>query len=204
MDQILNSMSGWPLAAILAGLAGYNLSKGIAGPGLRRRVDFFLHAFMSMSMAAMALGVGWPVLPQLLLFALATHWFLIQAVSRFVQPPRPRGHALMCFYNASAMAGAGLAILPLGPLSTSGFVRFQNHHHSAPGPLETVLPEGTYEVAAAFFVAATIAFSISAVRGALRSKQRSIYGPPRRGGYRHSLAEAFSAAAMAIMLTQMS
>lgn len=204
MSQSLNFMSIGVLAVVLTGLVAYHVVEAVMSRGLRSRINSFLHALMSASMAAMALRLGWPVLPQLLLFAVATHWFVVQAVSRPEYLQCNRRDRLKCIYKAASMAAGGLMILPLGSMSMAHSVISPGHHHSAPDVTEIVAPEGTYGIGAGLFVLATAAFSLAAIRTALLPRRKGTHyahSAPRR--MLGSAAEAVSAAAMAMMLALM-
>lgn len=205
MNQSLNFTSSWALAAVLAGLVAYHLVAAVTSPRLSSRINSFLHALMSASMGAIVLRLDWPVLPQLVLFALATHWFVVQSVLRAELLRCTRRDRLKCIYNAAAMAAAGLMILPLGPMSMAHLVLAPGHRHSAPTVTEiVVMPEGIYEIGAGFFVATTAGFSLAVILGALRPcREETEYAYFAQHRILGLAAEAVSAATMAMMFAVM-
>ena len=112
----------WALLALLLAATLYSAWRGLAAARPAGRVDSALHALMTAAMALMLIPGGqWPVLPQVLLFALGAWWFILQAVrrrtgSRDAWPPTGQGKPL---YDAAAMAAMafmlavkGLWVLP--------------------------------------------------------------------------------------------
>jgi hypothetical protein len=77
------------------------------------RVNYALHALMTLAMIAMLFhGWDWPLLPQLLAFALAAWWFTVQASSTLAQHAihrggHPRGKSL---HDAFVMAAMGVML----------------------------------------------------------------------------------------------
>lgn len=204
MSQSLNNTSSLTLSAVLCGLVIYHLMEAATVRKLSIQMNSCLHALMSASMAAMVLGLGWPLLPQLIIFALAAHWFVVQAVSRVEYLRCSTSDRLKCIYYAAAMAAAGLMLLPLGPTPTAYTALPPAHHHSILTGSKTLIPESVYEIGIGVFVAAAIVFSLSAFRSAFRRFHKRTEGvviAPRR--FLASATEIVSAVSMAIMLNVM-
>ena len=146
----------WALLALLLAATLYSARQGMAAARPAGRVDSALHALMTAAMALMLVPAGqWPVLPQVLLFALGAWWFVVQAVrrrtrSRDDRPPTGRGKPL---YDAAAMiamafmlAAKGLWVLPASaaaPPLQGRLVPVLHHGGSASVPLAVPAPDWT-------------------------------------------------------------
>lgn len=82
------------LTAVFALTAAWFAGHGVRGGSWADRVCDTFHVLMSLSMVAMAWpwGTAVPVLPQVLLFAAASVWFVLMAVLPPDRPPRNREH----------------------------------------------------------------------------------------------------------------
>ena len=199
----------WALFAVLLAATLYSAWQGMTEARPAGRVDSALHALMTAAMALMLVPGGqWPVLPQVLLFALGAWWFVLQAVRRRTGsqdgwPPTGQGKPL---YDAVAMAAmafmlaaqglrglpASAAVPPLqGPL-----VPVPHHGGPAAVPLAELGPVWSTqpELMPAVVIGLAIVFGVATVLWAARLLLQLWPGSqvppvpaairPRRSGFR--------------------
>ena len=215
----------WTLAVLLLAATVYSAVKSLHGAEPADRVGSALHAIMTAAMAAMQVpGSQWPVLPQLLLFAVGAWWFILQAVrlrtrSRGRWPMAGKGKPL---YDAAAMAAMAfmLAARDLWEPTAAGALRPASvpltaapHHGSAAAVPVPVWSTPTVLVLAVVFSLATVLWAARLILqlwpgsegppapGALDSRRE---GPGARqsGGVRavaDTAVEMVGAAALAFM-----
>jgi Domain of unknown function (DUF5134) len=142
----------WSLATALAAATIYCGFRAGSRSALVIRMNYGLHALMTAAMIAMLVHGGeWPLLPQILVFALAAWWFAVQAAATRAgtgtRPGRPgRGK---CLYDALMMAATAymLAVMRLASpaassgLQTPGVFAVQGAHHpGGAGALHVTFP----------------------------------------------------------------
>lgn len=131
----------WVLTVVFAGTALYSLFALVSSPtrtGSRAlprpvaRVGYSLHVVMSVAMIAMAWpwGMSIPLVPQIIVFALAAGWFLVVAVVRWRRPGGEHDSRAALIAHA-AMMGAMvwmLAVMPITMTTGSGATGCSAHH----------------------------------------------------------------------------
>lgn len=167
----------WTLAVLLLAATLYSAGQGLTGAGPAGRIGSVLHAFMTAAMAFMLVPGGrWPVLPQLLLFAVGAWWFVLQAVrlrtrSRGRWPRSGKGKPL---YDAAAMAAMAfmLAAKGLWEPTAAGALRpapgplTSAPHHGSAAAVPAAVPIPVWSTLTALVLA--VAFALAAVLWAAR------------------------------------
>ena len=103
-----------PVSLFLAAGTIFCLTKAMRGRTWLPRWNYGIHALMALGMLGMVWhGVDLPLLPQLLLFGVASFWFLLQAVSRaeFSLLCHTRSGRIGCFYHAGMLAAMVFMLL---------------------------------------------------------------------------------------------
>lgn len=192
------------LCVVLVTLITYQLWNAFVYSQLHSRINSLLHAMMQVAMCAMILGLGWPVLPQVIMFALATLWFVIQAFSHRSYLECGKPHRISCMYSAIGTGFTVLMILPTGPLLSPSPSDHSAHQHPAAGLGGSVTLDGAFQFGAWFFLVATVAFSLAATHATIRFRRnRTVRGLPAPRPIVKHVADSFSAGAMALMLQLM-
>ena len=164
----------WTLAVLLLAATLYSACRAVAAPGPAGRVGSALHALMTAAMALMLVpGSRWPLLPQVLLFAVGAWWFILQAVSRRVrarhgQPAIAHAKPL---YDAAAMAAmvfmlaaAGFwEVPPSGALPSAPDLPIPASHHGASAAASLAAPVHEWSTQPALVLA--VAFGLAVVFG---------------------------------------
>ncbi|KUM34338.1 DUF5134 domain-containing protein [Arthrobacter sp. EpRS71] len=103
-----------PVSLFLAAGTIFCLTKALTGRAGLPRWNYGVHALMALGMLGMVWhGVDLPLLPQVLLFGVASFWFLLQAVSRaeFSLLCHTRSGRIRCFYHAAMLAAMVFMLL---------------------------------------------------------------------------------------------
>lgn len=197
--MLLSISGGW----LLLGLAAFNAANALRGRVISR-INAILHSLMGITMSAMLFNLEWPILPQLIVFSVASLWFTVQALGRSeLNMYSDVGDRLKHFYDAGSMAALVLMLYP-SPSSVghenSPATGIVSHHSPIsptwPAGMAPTIPGPFYVAAAVFFIASAAAFLWIALRRIDRRDR------PRMSwlkGACPSATEALSALVMALM-----
>ncbi len=111
---MLASFLSIPVSLFLVAGAVFCLTRAFRRSSWVSTWNYGIHALMAIGMLGMVWhGVELPLLPQLLLFGVASFWFLLQAVSRaeFLLVCHTRSGRLSCFYHAAMLAAMVFMLL---------------------------------------------------------------------------------------------
>ena len=167
----------WTLAVLLLAATLYSAGQGLTGARPAGRIGSVLHAVMTAAMAFMLVPGGrWPVLPQLLLFAVGAWWFVLQAVrlrphSRGRWPVFGRAKPL---YDAAAMAAMAFMLAArslweptaAGALPPAPDPLISAPHHGSAAAVPAAVPVPAWSTLTALVL--TVAFALAAVLWAAR------------------------------------
>jgi hypothetical protein len=175
----------WTLAVLLLAATLYSAGLGLNGTGQEGRVGSVLHALMTAAMALMLVPSGqWPVLPQLLLFAVGAWWFVLQAVrlrkpsrahngthSRDRRPMSGKGKPI---YDAAAMAAMVFMLAatrlweltPSGALPPASGPLISAPHHGSAAAMPLAVPPPAWGTQTAVVLA--VVFGLAALHWTAR------------------------------------
>lgn len=217
---MLASFLSVPVSLILVGGALYCLIKAVRAHKWVVRLNYSIHTLMALSM----LGMAWhhielPLFPQLLLFSIASFWFLLQAVSRheFNLGCQDRSERLSCLYHA-AMLAAMVFMLTL-PHSAAPqqhlTAAVQNNGHAshtghalttAPAPVheaDALWTQPTTQVLAVLFAVAVLVWILPWGRNATKLQSRKEPGNSKPGRHRHLVLDRTYEAGAALSMSLM-
>jgi hypothetical protein len=222
---MLASFLNVPVSLILVGGALYCSMEAVRARKWVVRLNYSIHTLMALGM----LGMVWhhiqlPLFPQLLLFSIASFWFLLQAVSRheFRLGCHDRSERLSCLYHAAMLAAMVFMLtLPhsavpqqhlIVAVQDTGHVSHTGHVlTAAPAPLHeanALWTQPTTQVLAVLFATAVLVWLLPWGRAAakLQSRKEPVMSKPAR--HRHLILdrtyEAGAALTMSLMFAAVS
>lgn len=209
-----------PVSLILMAGTAFCLAKASKGSSWVIRLNHLLHALMALGMLGMIWhNVDLPLLPQLLLFGVASFWFLLQAVSRHEFALGCHGGAkrLACLYHAAMLAAMVfmLAILhPAVPSERATYLGLPSHHASQNHHALTVTvpsvrdvsplwTQSVTQVLALFFAAAVLAWLLPTNRAVAKLPVERTPGVNGRSDHRPIILERSFEAGTALAMSLM-
>jgi hypothetical protein len=212
------------MTAVLLAAAVYSVFRAGRTSALARRVDHGLHALMMMAMIVMlASGTPWPALPQILIFGVASWWFVLRAASRAAsRGPGPgaglrlTGHGKP-LYDALAMAAmtymlAAMDFREAHKISEAAGIMGRAVHHGVGAGVGQLPPSsmdwGTQPalMLAVTFLLASLLWAVRLVKGLRPGTAAKVaagvrhLSAGRAGGTGDALLEFVGALSMAVML----
>lgn len=189
-------MGGW----LLVGLAAFHVSESFRGH-ITTRVNAVLHALMASTMSAMLFELELPLLPQIILFPVASLWFIIQAFGRSeLNMSGSLGDRIRHLYSACSMfAVAMMLYMSHGVTSREPAPQMGNvHSHTSTTAYPLHFSYSIPEAMSSIFLAGAIAFGFVFIASALRRIRslQKVHGNRRLSSY---AIEAMSASLMAVM-----
>jgi hypothetical protein len=222
---MLASFLSVPVSLILVGGALYCFIKAVRARKWVVRLNYAIHTLMALGM----LGMVWhhielPLFPQLLLFSIASFWFLLQAVSRheFRLGCHARYERLSCLYHAAMLAAMVFMLtLPHSAVPQQHLIAaVQNTGHAshtghaltaAPAPVHeanALWTQPATQVLAVLFATAVLVWLLPRGRAATKLQSRKEPGMSKPARHRHLILdrtyEAGAALSMSLMFAAVS
>lgn len=181
--MMANEALRWIVAVLLLAATLYAAFRAVTVPGPAARTSSVLQALMTAAMALMLVpGSQWPLLPQVLLFAVGAWWFMLQAVSRRVRARDDKSTVgrVKLIYHAAAMASMVFMLAAAGfwPVPPSGAIPsaldrpVPAPHHGASAAAALAAPAHGWSVQPALVPAVAsalaVVFGLASVLWALR------------------------------------